>query len=47
MVSYEDTAAMADWLARASGRVEVERLHDVDGTVTHMESKHAGDPTLL
>ena len=35
MVSYEDCAAAADWLVRAFGFEELERI-DEDGHVTHV-----------
>ncbi|NCA15241.1 MAG: hypothetical protein EBS89_14195, partial [Proteobacteria bacterium] len=47
MVSYEDPAEMADWLARAFGFEEVMRLRDNAGAVNHVEMHHAGGVILL
>lgn len=47
MVSYEDPAQMADWLARAFGFEEVMRLRDNAGAVNHVEMHHAGGVILL
>ena len=47
MVSYEDTAAMADWLVRTFGFVENVRLHDGDGAVVHVELRHNGGAIFL
>ncbi len=41
MLSYEDCAAASDWLVRAFGFEELERI-DEDGTVTHVTLR-AGD----
>lgn len=47
MVSYEDPAAMSDWLARAFGFEEVVRLQDDSGAVNHVEMHHAGGAIML
>ena len=47
MLSYEDTAAMADWLVRAFGFVEAVRLYDASGTVTHVELRHDSGAIML
>ena len=47
MVSYEDTATMADWLCLTFGFVEVVRLHDADGAVAHVELRHNGGAIFL
>jgi uncharacterized glyoxalase superfamily protein PhnB len=47
MVSYEDVAAMADWMVRAFGFVEAIRLTDATGTVTHIELRYADGAVML
>ena len=37
MIAYEDAAAAIDWLQRAFGFHEVERITEKDGTITHAE----------
>lgn len=46
MLSYEDCAAAADWLADAFGFEELERIED-DGTVTHVTLRAGGDLIFL
>ena len=46
MVSYEDCAAAADWLARAFGFEEVERVEE-GGEVTHVTMRAGGGLVFL
>ena len=37
MIAYEDAAAAIDWLQRAFGFREVDRITERDGTITHAQ----------
>jgi uncharacterized glyoxalase superfamily protein PhnB len=46
MISYEDAAAAADWLAEAFGFHETLRFTDDDGNVSHVELR-IGDGAIM
>lgn len=47
MVSYEDVAAMVEWLAKAFGFAERERYTDPDGTVSQAEMVFDGGVIMV
>jgi uncharacterized glyoxalase superfamily protein PhnB len=46
MLSYEDVAAAADWLARAFGFSEAERIEH-EGEVVHVTLRHGSGAVML
>jgi len=46
MIAYEDAAAGIDWLPRAFGFREVQRITEKDGTISHAELEF-GDGRIL
>lgn len=47
MIAYEDGPAALDWMGRAFGFREVERMTEADGTVSHAETEVAGGRIFL
>lgn len=47
MLSYEDVAGASEWLGRAFGFREVDRIADEDGTVSHVELDLGGARVML
>ena len=47
MLSYEDVARAADWIAQAFGFSETGRWSDPDGTVTHVNMELGGGAIML